>query len=169
MKEGGGTIRGPSPKGWLRVLLRLPVLLYRLRLGWLLGHRFLLLTYVGRKSGLQRRTVLEVVCYTRESRTCLVASGWGEKAQWFKNILARPEVAVILGMQTYPARAQRLPRSEAAQAFREYADRHPWAIKHLTRLMVGTPYQGLEDDFVWLAEHVPLVALRFVESAPCGA
>src|ERR671923_2232798 len=108
MKEGGGTIRGPSPKGWLRVLLRLPVLLYRLRLGWLLGHRFLLLTYVGRKSGLQRRTVLEVVRYTRESRTCLVASGWGEKAQWLKNTMAHPDVEVTLGGQTYRARARQL-------------------------------------------------------------
>jgi hypothetical protein len=54
-------MRGTGPTGWVRALLRLPILLYRLHLGWLLGHRFLLLTHVGRKSGLQRRTVLEVV------------------------------------------------------------------------------------------------------------
>jgi deazaflavin-dependent oxidoreductase (nitroreductase family) len=162
-------MRGSTPQGWLRVLLRLPILLYRLHLGWLLGHRFLLLTHIGRKSGLPRHTVLEVVRYTRESRVCIVASGWGEKAQWLKNIIARPDVQVTLGRQTYRARAQRMPRGEAAQAFREYARRHPWAMQHLARLMLGIAYQGLEDDFVRLAVQVPLVELRFVESAPGGA
>jgi hypothetical protein len=40
-----------------------PVSLYRLHLGWLLGHRFLLLTHTGRRSGLRRQTVLEVMEY----------------------------------------------------------------------------------------------------------
>ena len=159
-------MRGAILKGGVRVLLRLPILLYRLHLGWLLGHRFLLLTHVGRTSGLRRRTVLEVVWYTRERRTCLVASGWGEQAQWLKNILAHPNVEVTVGRQTYRARAQRLPRDEAAQAFRAYAGRHPWALQYLARWMLGRPYQGLEDDFVWLAEHVPVVELRPVDVAP---
>jgi deazaflavin-dependent oxidoreductase (nitroreductase family) len=166
MRDGGGTIRGPAPKGWLRVLLSLPVLLYRLHLGWLFGHRFLLLTHVGRKSGLPHRTVLEVVRYTRESRTCIVASGWGEKAQWFKNIMAHPVVEVTLGMQTHWARAQRLPRDEAAQVLREYAGQYPWAMRHLARWILGRAYQGHANDFAWLAEHVPLVELRLVEGTP---
>jgi deazaflavin-dependent oxidoreductase (nitroreductase family) len=126
------------------VLLRLPRLLYRLHLGWLLGQR----SAVDSHCGLSRRTVLEVVRYTRESRTCLVASGWGEQAQWLQNIMAHPDVAVTLGRQTYRARAQRLPHSEAVQAFRAYAGRHPWAIQHLARLLVGRLYQGLDDDVV---------------------
>jgi len=97
MKEGGGTIRGPAPRGWLHTLLRVPTLLYRVHIGWLLGHRFLLLTHVGRKSGIRHHTVLEVVCYASSSRTCIVASGWGEKAQWLKNITANPDIEVTLG------------------------------------------------------------------------
>jgi hypothetical protein len=88
MKKGSGTTRGPNPRGWLRALLRVPTLLYRVHTGWLLGHRFLLLTYVGRKSRARHRTVLEVVRYASTTRTCIVASGWGEKAQWLKNIMA---------------------------------------------------------------------------------
>jgi hypothetical protein len=49
------------PRGLLRLALRLPIWLYRWRLGWLLGDRFLLLTHTGRKSGLPRQVVLEVV------------------------------------------------------------------------------------------------------------
>ena len=60
--------RGPNlrwlkskPSGTLRLVFRLPIYLYRLNLGWLLGHRGLLLTHQGRKSGLLRETVLEVI------------------------------------------------------------------------------------------------------------
>ena len=52
------------PTGVSRWLFRMPIGLYRLRLGWLLGDRFLLLHHTGRKSGLPRQAVVEVV--TRE-------------------------------------------------------------------------------------------------------
>ena len=42
-------------------LFRAPVYLYRWHLGWMLGHRLLLLTHIGRRTGLRRQTVLEVV------------------------------------------------------------------------------------------------------------
>jgi len=50
-------------KGMLRYLFRVPVYLYRWRLGCLLGNRLLLLTHTGRGTGLRRQTVLEVVEY----------------------------------------------------------------------------------------------------------
>jgi len=90
-------LQGPIPKGWRRALLRAPVLWYRVHMGWLLGHRFLLLTHMGRKSGTRHQTVLEVVGYASASHTCMVASGWGEKAQWLKNVMVNPDVAVTLG------------------------------------------------------------------------
>ncbi|HWD43055.1 MAG TPA: hypothetical protein VHM23_04920 [Actinomycetota bacterium] len=45
----------------VRWLLRAPGLLYDRHAGWLLGHRFLRLTHLGRRSGRRHRTVLEVV------------------------------------------------------------------------------------------------------------
>lgn len=48
-----------------RALFRAPILLDRLGLGGLLGHRFLLLTHTGRTSGRPRQVVLEVVAATR--------------------------------------------------------------------------------------------------------
>ena len=67
-------------KGLLRIGVRLPVLLYRARLGWLLGGRFLMLTTTGRKTILPRQTVLEVVLHDQETDTYYIASGW------FRNI-----------------------------------------------------------------------------------
>jgi len=46
-----------KPTGASRLAFRLPIYLYRLNLGWLLGHRFLMLVHRGRRSGLLRETV----------------------------------------------------------------------------------------------------------------
>jgi len=44
-----------------RMLLRAPGRLYDWRCGWLLGHRFLRLTHIGRNSGRHYQTMLEVI------------------------------------------------------------------------------------------------------------
>lgn len=64
---------------WLRFFLRLPVRLYRAHFGWVLGSRFLLLTYRGRTSGLTRQGVLEVTQHDPTRHTYFIASGCGEK------------------------------------------------------------------------------------------
>ena len=48
--------------------------LYRWKCGWLLGHRFLLLIHVGRRTGLRRCTVLEVLEYRKEGSEAVVMS-----------------------------------------------------------------------------------------------
>jgi hypothetical protein len=50
----------------------LPIYLYRLDLGWLLGHRFLMLVHQGRRSGLLRETVLEVILYDPDTSQSVV-------------------------------------------------------------------------------------------------
>ncbi len=60
------------PLGVLCFGFTVPILLYRARLGWLLGHRFLLLTHRGWKTGKIRRTVLEVVHYDPTTRDSAV-------------------------------------------------------------------------------------------------
>lgn len=152
--------RGLVPKDWLQALLRLPVVLYHLHMGWLLGHRFIVLRHTGRKSGARHDTVLEVVRCDSASRTCIVASGWGATAQWFQNIVVNPEVEVTMGMQTNPARARWMRPEEAEQELRDYARRHPWAMKRLGRFMLGRPYRGFEEDWALLVEQVPVVELR---------
>ena len=69
-----------KPAGASRLAFRLPIYLYRLNLGWLLGHRGLLLVHQGRRSSLLRETVLEVVLYDPATRKSVVLSAWGEKA-----------------------------------------------------------------------------------------
>lgn len=122
------------PSGFTRFFLRVPILLYRLGLGWLLGERFLLLTHTGRTSGLPRSNVLGVVRADRESGAYLVLSGWGEKSDWVLNVTKTPQVSVQVGRRKFPARAERLSPEEAEQEVLDYARRHPKAAKTLAQI-----------------------------------
>jgi hypothetical protein len=89
--------RGPNlrwlrskPTGASRLAFRLPIYLYRLDLGWLLGHRFLLLVHRGRRSGLLHEAVLEVLLHDPATRESVVLSARGEKADWYRNVGAQP-------------------------------------------------------------------------------
>ena len=55
------------PAGLTRFLFRIPINVYRLRLGRLFGSRLLLLSHIGRVSGKPRRTVLEVAGHVGDS------------------------------------------------------------------------------------------------------
>ncbi|GIK42910.1 MAG: nitroreductase [Chloroflexota bacterium] len=149
-----------SPRGLVRLLLRLPIWLYRARLGWLLGHRFLLLTHVGRKTGLLHRTVLEVVHFDKATDVYMVASGWGEKSDWLRNIEKTPTVFVNVGGRRFEAMARRLSVAEAQQALLDYARHHPATFRTLAWLMTSQRLQAAEEDCFLLAQSVPLVALQ---------
>ena len=153
------TERDPG-RGLLGWLFRAPQWLYKLRLGWLLGNRFLMLTHIGRRSEEQRSVVLEVVTYNKELDTYVVASAWGEKSQWFRNIAHNPSVVVEVGTRQFAGRATQLSDEQAWEALRQYALAHPAAFRNLTGLIVGQRLEGKEEDCRILAEAVRLVALQ---------
>ena len=113
------------PTGIVLRLYRLPVLLYRLDLGWLLGHRGLLLTHRGRKTGLLRQTVLEVIVYDPAARKSVVLSGYGERADWYRNITTEPALEVQTGRERYVPAQRFLAPEETLAAIAEYERRHP--------------------------------------------
>jgi deazaflavin-dependent oxidoreductase (nitroreductase family) len=143
----------------MRLAMRAPIFLYKARLGFLLGQRFLLLTHTGRKSGLPRHAVLEVVDHDRDTDTYVIASGWGEKSDWLQNIQKTPRVTVNVGSRRFETDARRLSIDEAARALGAYAIRHPIAFRQLSRFMVGEKLGASPEDVRKLAERIPLVAL----------
>lgn len=146
------------PRYFWRWLARFPIWLYRARLGWLLGKRFLMLTHIGRKSGLPRKTVLEVVSHDTMTNTYYIAAGFGERADWLLNLTKTPQVSVQVGLHQWEARAERLPPEKAAYILLNYARRHPLVIHELTRVM-GYRVDGTEDDYLALGRIIPIVAL----------
>ncbi|WP_198407337.1 nitroreductase family deazaflavin-dependent oxidoreductase [Nocardia terpenica] len=114
-----------------RRLVRAPIPLYRAGLGPLLGARMLMLEHLGRRSGARRYVVLEVVDHPGPGEYVLV-SGFGPKAQWYRNIRAQPRVRVWTGRRRgAPATATPLPEHDAATTLDRYRRCHPRAWKHL--------------------------------------
>lgn len=149
------------PAGALRVAFRLPTYLYRLNLGRLLGHRFLLLTHQGRKSGIPRQTILEVILYDQATRESIVLSGRGEKADWYRNIEARPALEVRTGGDRYVPEQRFLAPEENYGAISEYARHHPLPFQFLIKAFgFGYPLDGTEEAQRRFAGSLRLVAFQ---------
>lgn len=138
------------PRGFARLLMRLPIWLFRLHLGWLLQNRFLLLTHIGRKSGAVRHTVLEVIQYEKASSRYYVLAAWAKQADWARNIEKAPDVAISAGGHHFEAHAHRLSPEEGKHIILGYAQRHPIARRVLPGLL-GYRTDGTEEDFAALA------------------
>ncbi len=112
-----------------RALVRAPIWLYRAHLGFLMGHRMLLLEHTGRKTGARRYAVLEVVERSAPDEYVIV-SGFGARSQWYQNLLANPNVHVSVGSRRrVPAVATPMSRDAAKATLARYAERYPrtWA------------------------------------------
>jgi deazaflavin-dependent oxidoreductase (nitroreductase family) len=90
---------------WARLLAKAPLVAWRLGLGPITGKLFLVLTTIGRKSGLPRHTMLE---YYRLNGRKYAACAFGAKAQYYRNILADPRVTIQTADGAEGARAVRV-------------------------------------------------------------
>jgi len=156
--------RQPAPpRGLLGRLLSLPRFLYRLRLGFLLGHRFLVLVHEGRRTGRRHETPLEVVRYDPPTREAVVAAGWGRKTQWLHNVEAGLAREVWIGRDRYVPTHRVLDRDEAAAVLDQYERRSglPKALVRavLSRLL-GWRYDGSPEARRRAVEQLPLLGFR---------
>lgn len=149
------------PTGFTRFLLRIPIHLYRLRLGWLFGSRLLLLKHVGRVTGKPRQTVLEVAEHDGDSY--VVASGWGPAAAWYRNVLHTPDVTIQVGTRSIPVTAIPISKDEGAEVFVRYGSRHRTAAKYMLARVLGFSVDGSDADFRAVGQRLPFV--RFVPRA----
>ena len=133
--------------------MRAPIGLYRIGLGGVLGKRFLLLEHIGRSSGQVRQTVLEVL--ETDDSAPVIASGFGERSQWCKNITANPDVWFTRGRTRTHAKAARLEHEDAVRVFERYRRDHTRAAKVLGN-RIGV---SLVDDLDGAAEKLPLFRL----------
>jgi deazaflavin-dependent oxidoreductase (nitroreductase family) len=118
-----------------RGFVRAPIYLYKLRLGFLFGRRMLLLEHIGRKSGTRRYAVLEVVDHP-STDVYVIVSGFGEKSQWYRNVVANPHVRVSVGLRrNVPALATPLTNEAVDQTLDRYAEEHPRTWRTLKEAM----------------------------------
>jgi len=117
------------PYGIYRWLANAPRWFYRLGLGWLLGQRLVQITHRGRKSGVLRRTVLEVLHYDPQTREVLVVSGWEGKTDWYRNIEREPALEVRIGRVHYRPVQEFLSPEETARLILTLFRQHPREVR----------------------------------------
>ncbi|MEN3583084.1 nitroreductase family deazaflavin-dependent oxidoreductase [Streptomyces sp. ZYX-F-203] len=150
--------RPPLPTGLRRLAVRLPILLFRAGLGPLLGRRVLLLHHTGRASGLHRRVVLEVVAYDPAGPEWIVASGFGPRADWYRNLMACPKTVLQFGDRHHAVTARFLGAEAGADIMAAYARRHPRTARRLCSFM-GFDTDGGSPSFRAAGRAVPFVRL----------
>jgi len=148
----------PKPLGFMIPIFKLPLILYRARLGWIFGHRFMLLTHIGRRSGIVRRTVLAFLEYDPKTREIKAMSAWSA-SDWFLNLQANPAVQVETGFTRYAPVQRTLTPEEIATLFVNYRNKHPIFSKIVCRIP-GWHADSSYEEFLDLAHTLRGIAFR---------
>ncbi len=147
-----------------RLAFKFPLLFWRLGLGPLTGKLFLLLTTRGRISGQPRPTMVE---YYRSNGKKYAIAAFGEKAQWYRNLVADPHVTIQTNEGTEAATAVRVDDDHELVEVLAVFERHDppltrWYLRSL----------GIENNADAIAAHKNRIYLiRFdpsIETAPRG-
>ena len=138
--------------GWRRAMFKWPVHLWRLGLGPLMGHHMVLITQTGRKSGLPRRTMTEL--YVIEGQK-YAPSGFGRKAQWYRNIEVDPRVTIQSADGVESMLAQRVVEDQELLTLLEGVKRRSQAMYklHLASLEIEPTTEDIlakKARFYWL-------------------
>lgn len=138
--------------GWHRALFKWPVQLWRLGLGPILGRLMMVITHTGRVSGLPRRTMLE---YFKMDGRKYVASAFGRRSQWYRNIEADPRVTIQTAEGVERMRAMRVTDEGTLLHLLEYVKRRdgPLYDVYLESLAVRPTREDIlakKDRFHWL-------------------
>ncbi len=114
------------------------------------GRPLLLLTTTGAKTGLRRTMPLMYIPDGTEgtdgARLLVIASNAGAPAHpdWYRNLVANPEVTVEVGTETYDARAVVLEGAERERVWAGIVERYPFFAQHQAQITRQIPVVALE-------------------------
>jgi deazaflavin-dependent oxidoreductase (nitroreductase family) len=108
------------------------------------GRPLLLLTTTGAKSGLRRTAPMMYV--PDGDRLLVIASNAGAPAHpdWYRNLLAHPEVTVEVGADKFDSRAVVLEGMERQQLWDRIVASYPFFIEHQAKITREIPVIALE-------------------------
>lgn len=144
-------------------VLRAPTRLYDWRAGWILGRRFLRLTQIGRRSGRQYQTMLEVIGENRTTREVIVIAGLGRSGNWYRNLRAHDAIEVAICNERFSPAHRELNESEATTVLAEYEQRNRLITPIIQRILtwlVGWHYHGTDTARRQLVTQLPVIGLR---------
>jgi deazaflavin-dependent oxidoreductase (nitroreductase family) len=129
---------------------------YRAGLGRLAGRMILLLTTTGRKSGRQHTVAVQ---YEKIDGKVYIGAGYGQKCDWYRNILANPKVAVEIGTQKSQATAEVMQGEERIADFMEYRlKRHPLMIGAILKAD-GISFRPKREELLAYSKRIAVVIL----------
>jgi deazaflavin-dependent oxidoreductase (nitroreductase family) len=140
-----------GPGRLMRAVFRFPILLHRLRLGWLVERNVLLIETIGRRSGEPRTAAVRYMELPGTGRYRVLA-GWDGRTDWYRNLLARPMVILRVGGRRVPAHGETLPAAETVGILRDQIARNRWAAGTL-RSETGIRFDGSDASLAAIAEH----------------
>ncbi len=145
-----------KPTGIAKWFIQSPKWIFRARLGFIFGSRFLLLESIGRKSGVVRQTALEVAHHDKDRDEYIVTAGNGVTADWYRNIQANPAVAIWIGSKRYPTVQRFLPTEEAVEVMKGYEREHPKTAAKLEEMM-GVSHDDTQESWLAMMEQIPMI------------
>ncbi|MCY3978552.1 MAG: nitroreductase family deazaflavin-dependent oxidoreductase [Chloroflexi bacterium] len=152
-----------GPQGIARSVSRFPISLYRLGWGAVLGWLpMLVMTTKGRRSGLARHVMVE---FRRHGSKYYVFSGWGERTDWYRNLLQHPRVTIQHGAHVLAAEAK--PVQDNAEALRALYlfTRNSWLYERVFAGMSSAQAADL-NSLADVAQEFTLVRLEPTDEAP---
>lgn len=148
-----------TPFQWrlMKIGQRIHRLMYAIGLGPLIGRIILLLTTKGRKTGMRRVTPLQ---YEEINGVIYVGSARGKQADWFRNILADPQVDVRVKDRYFHGVAAPLTDpKQIADFLQTRLGRHPRMVGAMMR-MHHLPTKPARNQLDKLAAQLAVVAIR---------
>lgn len=144
-----------------RLLKLPPLLLYALGLGPLYGRIVLLLTTIGRRTCQERVTPLQ---YEEIEGKYYIASARGTKADWYRNIVACPQVKVRVKARQFSGVGEPVTDPERIADFLEVRlQRHPRLVGGIMRLE-GLPRQPTRSQLEEFSRAKAMVVISPRES-----
>ena len=106
-----------------------------------------------------RETVLEVIRYDPATKESVVLSGWGKKADWYRNIRVRPAMEVRTGGERYVPEYRFLAPEDNHTEITDCERRHLLAVRIFAQVF-GYPLGATESVRQEFASSLRLVAFR---------
>ena len=148
---------------WVQALLRTPLVLYRIgyRIGLnrIVPERYVVIEHRGRRTGRVYQTMLEIFGHDAGHDEIFVVSGWGEQADWYRNLRAGGAVRVLRGTHAFAPNVRSLSLETAECVHAAYLRSHPFAMR-ASMWLVGMKPRNDEPLERQLAHAMPVLGLK---------
>ena len=159
--EPQGVFKG-RPRGLLKLFFKTPVFLHKLGIVWWIekftGAQWMLITTTGRKTGVPRQAIVDVMKYDKEADTYYIEAAYGARADWVRNIRAHPIFHGQVGRRRFEAHAVELTPDQGEEmlvAFYRSAPKYARAVMSLGGLKVKD-----ETELRQMARNLMLLAIK---------